>query len=282
MSTTNMWADLASQVSQTRAEFPRYPAYRDSGVAWLGKVPAHWELQRLKYSVRLRNEKVEASAGVVNYIGLENIEPRTGRLIVSETDIEPEGQSNRYHRGDVLFGKLRPYLAKVHLAEQAGLCTSELLVLEPGSLTSRFLFYWALSDQFIKLVDSSTYGAKMPRASWDFIGSLPSPVPPIAEQRAIVAFLDRETARIDALIAGGEAAGADRARRDAGARPARADEGERGGVAGGDPGALGSRATQAAGRCSDRCSERTRPGGREEDRGPLSPSGQCPGWLSRP
>jgi restriction endonuclease S subunit len=57
-----------------------------------------------------------------------------------------------------------------------------------------------LSKDFISVVDSSTYGAKMPRASWEFIGNLPTLVPSQDEQRAIAAFLDRETARIDTLI----------------------------------------------------------------------------------
>ena len=57
-----------------------------------------------------------------------------------------------------------------------------------------------LSKDFISVVDSSTYGAKMPRASWEFIGNLPTLVPSQDEQRAIAAFLDRETGRIDALM----------------------------------------------------------------------------------
>jgi len=57
-----------------------------------------------------------------------------------------------------------------------------------------------LNPDFISVVDSSTYGAKMPRANWDFIGNLPALVAPPDEQRAIAAFLDRETVRIDALI----------------------------------------------------------------------------------
>src|SRR5690606_13665335 len=64
-----------------------------------------------------------------------------------------------------------------------------------------FLCYLVLSDGFIKLVDSSTQGAKMPRADWEFVGNIPLPLPPLPEQRAIAAFLDERTARIDALVA---------------------------------------------------------------------------------
>lgn len=180
---------------------PRYPAYKDSGVEWLGEVPAHWEAQRLKYTVHLRNQKVEAQGNAASYIGLENIESQTGNLIGSESALEPEGVSNCYYQGDVLFGKLRPYLAKVYEATQSGICTSELLVMEPRAVTSRFLHYWLLADHFIRVVDSSTFGAKMPRASWEFIGNMPSLVPLPHEQAAIAAFLDRETATIAALIA---------------------------------------------------------------------------------
>ncbi|MDW8397039.1 MAG: hypothetical protein RMK90_00605, partial [Acetobacteraceae bacterium] len=56
------------------------------------------------------------------------------------------------------------------------------------------------SREAISLIDGSTYGSKMPRASWEFIGDLAVPLPPPAEQRAIAAFLDRECGKIDALI----------------------------------------------------------------------------------
>ena len=62
------------------------------------------------------------------------------------------------------------------------------------------LLYLLLTDGFIKVVDSSTYGAKMPRANWDFIGNCIVPVPPLKEQKQITAFLDKEKAKIDTLI----------------------------------------------------------------------------------
>ena len=124
----------------------------------------------------------------------------TGRFVDSEAPIAAEGIANIFHEGDVLFGKLRPYLAKALLSTASGVCSTELLVLRGSKVIPRFLLYYALSDEFIKQVDSSTYGAKMPRASWDFIGNMAAPVPSTNEQISIAAFLDRETAKIDNLI----------------------------------------------------------------------------------
>jgi len=178
-----------------------YPAYKPTGADWLGKVPFHWEQKRLKYCVSLLNEKVNGQGTDLPYIGLENIESWTGQQIQQET--EPpisEGQSNLFKSGDVLFGKLRPYLAKVLRAKENGICTGELLVLRPKEAIQDYLFYYILARNFIQIVDSSTYGAKMPRANWDFIGDLPMLIPGDDEQRDIAAFLELETARIDAII----------------------------------------------------------------------------------
>lgn len=179
----------------------KYEEYRDSGAGWLGMVPEHWAVQRLKLAVSLRNDKVESKPVGSVHIGLENIESWTGRFIEPANGSETDGVSNRFTGGDVLFGKLRPYLAKAFLASQCGYCSSELLVLGRRCLDPKFLHYLVLSDGFVKEVDSSTYGAKMPRASWDFIGNMRIPIPSNGEQRAIAAFLDRETAKIDALMA---------------------------------------------------------------------------------
>lgn len=170
--------------------------------------------KRLKYVVSLRRSRVDGSDDARPYVGLEQIESGTGRLIraSSETEVSVEspdqsteatGESltNTFEPGDVLFGKLRPYLAKAWVAEFAGRCTTELLVMEPRAIESRFLRYVCLSRDFIDAVDASTFGSKMPRADWDFIGNMPIPMPNQTKQRAIADYLDRETAQLDALVA---------------------------------------------------------------------------------
>jgi len=120
----------------------------------------------------------------------------------SERDDSVGGTANVFHSGDVLFGKLRPYLAKALHADKEGVCSTELLVLKPQpDIHPRFLLYSMLSPEFIGQVDASTFGAKMPRANWEFIGSIKLPIPAYETQRLIADYLDRETARIDALVA---------------------------------------------------------------------------------
>lgn len=179
-----------------------YPEYKPSGVEWLGDVPEHWKVKRLKMAAQLTDKKVEADPdNPVPYIGMENIQSWTGRLLPLDPDVVPTGTANAFKAGHTLFGKLRPYLAKACTPDFDGLCSTELLVLNGIKFERDSLRYALLSDGFVKLVDSSTYGSKMPRASWDFIGNCILPIPPPAEQRAIADFLDRETGKIDRLVA---------------------------------------------------------------------------------
>jgi type I restriction enzyme S subunit len=181
-----------------------YAEYRDlknSGIKWLQDIPSHWRIKRLKFSTELVNDKVSVEESSLPYLGLEHIESWTGRRIFGEI-ANSEGLASAFSTGDLLFGKLRPYLAKVHLAEQEGLISSEALVIRSkAEVHSAFLKYYMLSRDFINIVDSSTYGSKMPRANWDFIGNLPLLLPELEEQQAIARFLDFKTAQIDALIA---------------------------------------------------------------------------------
>ena len=175
-----------------------YPEYKDSGVEWLGDVPNHWDEVRLKYVASLIVEKIEAGSTQI-YIGLENIQPGNGKYLAKE-DMNPEGLSTAFYQGDVLFGKLRPYLSKSWLADFSGICSSEFLVLRSRKVCSKFLSYYTLMGEFVNQVDSSTYGSKMPRASWDFISLMAVPVPLQEESVKIANFLDHETAKIDTLI----------------------------------------------------------------------------------
>lgn len=198
-------ASLQNAEQTLEAAQPRrhtaYPEYRPSAVDWLGDVPLDWKVKRLKFLAQLINEKVEVDVETYQpYVGMEHVQSWTGRLLPLNNDFVPTGISNVFQSGDVLFGKLRPYLAKATTVDFKGHCSSELMVLRPQEVDRRFLLYALLSDGFIKLVDSSTYGAKMPRANWEFIGSMRIPVPSPDEQQVIARFLDEQTKKIDDLI----------------------------------------------------------------------------------
>ena len=190
------------QIPESIGKWKTYPAYKDSGVEWLGEIPEHWEVRRLKYTAPVSTSKLDEKPVDALYIGLENVESKTGRLLL-DTPIESvDSVVGVFEKGSVLFGKLRPYLAKVACVEFSGVCTTELLVLQPTIFVSaKFLYYRLLSDDFIQLVNSMTYGTKMPRASGEQIGNFHIQLPPISEQRVIITFLDRETSKINTLIA---------------------------------------------------------------------------------
>ena len=175
---------------------PRYPRYKASGMAWLGGVPVTWDVAPLKYVSNLLTEK---AAEHQNAVGLENVESWTGRFVA--TDSEFEGDGVAFQPNDILFGKLRPYLAKVYRAESAGEAVGDFHVLRPEPrIHARFMQYQMLNRAFIEIVDGSTFGSKMPRASWESVGGMAFVVPPAEEQAAIASFLDRETAKVDALV----------------------------------------------------------------------------------
>jgi type I restriction enzyme, S subunit len=176
--------------------FPRYPSYKESGVQWLPRVPTHWRVERLKRVVRLQTEKTDARE---HPVALENIESWTGRFVASNTSFEGDGIA--FQSGDLLFGKLRPYLAKVYLADSTGEAVGDFHVMRPlTDLSPSFGQYQFLTREFIDTVNGSTFGAKMPRASWDFVGNMPVAVPPLNEQQVIAAFLANETSKIEAVI----------------------------------------------------------------------------------
>ncbi|EKO3444907.1 TPA: restriction endonuclease subunit S [Vibrio cholerae] len=170
---------------------------KDSGVEWLGEVPEHWVVKRLKFSAKLLASKV-AGTDARTIIALENIESSTGRYISTNSSYADDGVVAE--AGDVLFGKLRPYLSKVFLCNEPSVAFGDLLAYRPKVGTvAQYLFYSMISGGFIEIVDSSTYGAKMPRASADFINEMRIALPPITEQETIVNQLKDDLSAFDAL-----------------------------------------------------------------------------------
>ena len=175
---------------------------KPSAIEWLGEIPEHWEVKKLKYSVRINQHiAFDKQESQHTKIALENIEGKTGRILELNKN-SFEGIGTIFKKGDILFGKLRPYLAKVVAPNFEGSCVNELLVLTPNTKiwNSEFLKFRMLSSGFIKMVDNSTFGAKMPRASWDFIGGLKISCPPLDVQKEIVLSIEEETLQLNQLI----------------------------------------------------------------------------------
>lgn len=168
---------------------------KPSGIEWIGDIPSHWEIKKLKFLVSLIDNKTKDG----HSISLENIESGTGKLIETENTYDGEGIS--FKENDLLFGKLRPYLAKVYLSALKGRALGDFYVMRANKGTNpNFLKFVLLSDWFIKIVDSSTYGTKMPRASWDFTGGMRIPLPPISEQDCISSYLEIKCSEVDTFI----------------------------------------------------------------------------------
>ena len=178
-----------------------YFALSDELPEWAAHVPEGWDSNWLKWSVDLSTKRpTEEEQEVLPYISNENIASWTGTLLVEEPK-PAEADSRMFHENDILFNKLRPYLAKVYHAKFDGVSSGELLCLRPShAVEPRFLFHVLVSKGFIDTINAETFGAKMPRADWEIVGHQPLPLAPLDTQRRIARFLDEKTARIDGLV----------------------------------------------------------------------------------
>ena len=184
------------------SQYRAYPAYKDSGVEWIGQVPEHWKVARVKRLASLRNERRNDVSTDTIYIGLEDVEAGSGQYKPTNGSSRQSEDSTVgiFYEGDVLYGKLRPYLRKAIISEMAGCCSTEFLVLRAEKTEPRWLQEWLLTPDVTHQIVSGCEGAKMPRADWGHIGSIEVVYPDQPEQAKILTSLDRETARIDALV----------------------------------------------------------------------------------
>lgn len=124
---------------------------------------------------------------------LEDIEKDTSRLLqrITAGERDPRSTKSLFKEGDVLYGKLRPYLNKVIVADQNGYCTTEIAPIRIFSdIIPKYLMYVLKRPAFIEYVNSKSYGMKMPRlGTSDAINAI-LPLPPLAEQHRIVEKVD--------------------------------------------------------------------------------------------
>ena len=190
-----------------------YPSYKNSGVEWLGKLPEYWTCKRLRFVANINPKKSEirglASELSVSFVPMDAVGEYGGLLLDFCRPIASVLEGYTYFReGDIVVAKITPCFENGKGAIGAGLengvafGTTELHVIRPGpALDKHFLFYITLSDHFRRMGTASMYGAGgQKRVPAEFIRDFYHPLPGYEEQKVIAAFLDRETAKIDALI----------------------------------------------------------------------------------
>ncbi len=195
--------------------FRRHPEYKDSGIEWLGEVPADWEVKRLRYVAQLNPSKSEVTHlpndTEVSFVPMEAVGD-DGSIDAERTRsiAEVETGYTYFRDGDVTIAKITPCFENGKGAVMRGLVggigfgTTELIVVRPvaSETTSAWLHWLFTSRPFRMLGEATMYGAGgQKRVPDEFVRNFATVFPPLPEQAAIAAFLDRETAKIDALIA---------------------------------------------------------------------------------
>lgn len=135
---------------------------------------------------------------------LEDIEKDTSKLLqrLSFADRDSKSTKNKFKKGDVLYGKLRPYLNKILIADQDGFCTTEIVPIKPNeAINNRFLFYWLKHPAFLNYVNTVSYGLNMPRLGTKDGLAAPLILAPLDEQTRIADKLDTLLARVDSCQA---------------------------------------------------------------------------------
>ncbi len=182
--------------------YKQYNNYKESGVAWIGEIPRHWKIEKVKHIATFVNEKSTPETNDIK-ISPENVESKTGKVLDFYSSYDSAGV--KFQSGDVLFNKLRVYLSKVVFAEYDGYSLGEMIVIRPSLQdTSKYLFYLMSSYRFIEYCNSMSDGVKMPRTDIDDILSAHIPIASHKEQVQIARFLDRKTNEIDCFIANKE------------------------------------------------------------------------------
>jgi type I restriction enzyme S subunit len=125
------------------------------------------------------------------YVGLEHIESNSGKFIGSYEPHQVKSSTFHFNSKHILYGRLRPYLNKVLIPEFEGHCSTEIFPILVNELIKReYLFYWFISRNTVKKIDSTWTGARMPRANMNEVIEFQLPVSSIEKQKQIIRQLD--------------------------------------------------------------------------------------------
>ena len=183
-------------------------AMKDSGIEWLGEIPAHWEVKRLKYLATVNDETLPESTAPnkeITYVDIGNVDSVKG--ITGTEDLIFENAPSRARRvvrqGDVIISTVRTYLKAIARIESKNsnlVVSTGFAVVRPRQLDAGFVAYALGSPYFVERVVAHSVGVSYPAINASELAWLDIAFPPIPEQTTIAAFLERETAKLDSLI----------------------------------------------------------------------------------
>ena len=141
-------------------------------------------------AVLVRDTVQPSECGDMPYIGLEHIGESTLSLLGQGTASDVNSAKSRFRRGDILFGKLRPYFRKVIRAPFDGICSTDIWVVRPtDDVDVGYLFYLMASESFVEFATRGSEGTRMPRAQWEHVSQFELRLPAVGEQRRIARVL---------------------------------------------------------------------------------------------
>ena len=186
-----------------------YPTYKDSGVEWLGELPAHWEVKRLKHLATVNDEALPETTDPdmeIAYVDIGNVDSIQGITDVEELVFEdaPSRARRIVRQGDVIISTVRTYLraiAQIEATDANLIVSTGFAVIRPRQMDDGFVAYAVNAPYFVECVVAYSVGVSYPAINASELACLDIAFPSLPEQRAIAAFLDRETAKIDALVA---------------------------------------------------------------------------------
>jgi len=188
--------------------FPRYPSYRDSGVEWLGQLPRDWRVLPLKAVASCNDEVLPestASDTPIEYVEISGVEEGRGIVLTESVTFgtAPSRARRVVRHGDVLISTVRTYLRAIAtVAYPPGnlIASTGFAAIRPRTVHAGFLGYLLHCEYLMSEVIARSVGISYPAINASELMRLKAPLPTPEEQRAIAAFLDRETAKIDALV----------------------------------------------------------------------------------
>ena len=170
-------------------------------------IPDSWKWVKLGDCTGYAQTKEKVSpkdiTGDMWSLDLEDVQKDTGAILVKTKASERKisGDKVKFHKGQVLYSKLRPYLKKILVAPDEGICTPELVPFDTYLIDENYIAYVLRSPHIDYVINSVTYGVKMPRVGTDTMTNLLIPLPPLAEQKRIVAKIEELLPLVDRYAA---------------------------------------------------------------------------------